>query len=175
MSRALQLIGRIDEAKKGKPVYTISQLMEAVNNRGEPREVNIIRTTPLMGNKTLTVKAEALGKKLYPLTITFYNVDYSWEKDGEHPLMVRPELGKTAYMSPVSESGNPVQLRCQCPDFRHTYAHWDRKEKALSGSPFPFYQRKTENRPERNPQHRPGVCKHLVGLFERLRRDRILS
>lgn len=174
MSRAIQVINKIFEAKRRRgPVLTVGELQEAVNNRGEPPRVNVLRTTPLMGNKTLTVKAEAMGTKLYPLTATFYNVDYSWEKDGEHPLTVRPELGKTGYMKPIDNT-NPVQLRCQCPDFRHTYAHWDKQERALSGPSFPAYQRKTTWMPERNPQHKPGVCKHLIGLFERLRRDKVL-
>lgn len=175
MSKALLLISKIDEAKGRRgPVLTVGQLSEAVNNRGEPPRVNILRTTPLMGNKTLTVKAESMGTKLYPLTATFYNVDYSLEKDAEHPLVVRPELNHIGYMKPIGES-NPVQLRCQCPDFRFTYAHWDKQNRALSGPAFPAYQRKTQHMPERNPQHKPGVCKHIMGLWERLSRDGVLK
>jgi hypothetical protein len=175
MSKALLVLNRIEEARrKGGPVLTVSQMSEAVNNRGEPPRVNILRTTPLMGNKTLTVKGEAMGTKLYPLTATFYNVDYSWEKDPEHPLVVRPELGRVGYMKPIGSTENPAQVRCKCPDFRHTYAHWDKEQRALSGPRFPAYQRKTTWMPERNPEHKPGVCKHIMGLFERLRRDKIL-
>ena len=175
MSRALELIWKLDEKKKGKgPVLTVSQMMEAVNNRGTPPTVAIIKTTPLVGNKTLSVKAEAMGTKLYPLTATFYNVDFSLEKDPSHPLTVRPEVGTVAYMEQISQGEHPVQVRCQCPDFRHTYAHWDRQERSLSGRAFPKYERKTTHLPERNPRHQPGVCKHIVGLFERLIRDRVL-
>ena len=175
MNRSHTVLFAIEEARKGKPVLTISQMMEAVNNRGEPRYVSILKTTPLVGNKTLSVKGEARGEKGYPVTATFYNVDYSMEKDEAHPLTVRAEKGHQAYMEQIVESQHPVQVRCQCPDYRHTYAHWNKQQKALSGRAFPSYERKTTWMPERNPKHQPGICKHLIGLFERLRRDKIIA
>jgi hypothetical protein len=176
MNKASRVLQCIFEIERKRPMLTVAQLRESVNNRGKPPpHVAITKVTPLVGNKTLSVKAEAHGQKTYPMTITFFNVDYSLEKDGGHPLRVRPEIGSEAWMAPVSESTNPVQIRCNCPDYKYTYAWWNKEQKALSGRSFPPYVRKTRNLPERNPNHVPGTCKHLIGLFERLRKDKLLS
>jgi hypothetical protein len=155
-------------------MLTLGQMMNAVNNRGDLRPIAIIRTTPLIGNKSFTVKAEARGTKLYSVTITFYNVDYSLERDPEHPLTVIAEVGHRAYMEPITMGGHPAQIRCSCEDFKFSYATWNRKEKSLSGRAFPSYERKTDTRPERNVQQIPGMCKHVLSLIDRLRKDRIL-
>jgi hypothetical protein len=57
----------------------------------------------------------------------------------------------------------PVQCRCTCMDFYMRMAEWDDQHEALYGDPFPRYHRKTTTRPEVNPGHIPGLCKHLVG------------
>lgn len=159
-------------------MLTIKQLRlyteELQKKQGLPRPVSILSTNPILHNKTLTIKAQAQGTKLYPMVLTLYNVDYSIEKDGLHPLLVRPRFGESFYMSPASESENPVQVRCQCPFFRFAWAQWNLQEKALTGPAFTQYVRKTQTRAEVNPNHIPGVCKHLLGFFDRLNRDRIL-
>ena len=158
-------------------MLTVSQLRQNASQltQGESRPVSILSTNATLQNKTLTIKAEARGTKLYPMVITFYNVDFSLDKDGSHPLHVRPKLGEPFFMSPVSEGVNPVQIRCACPRFRFAFAHWDKQAKALLGPAFPTYIRKTQTRPEINPQHIPGVCKHILAFFDRLNRDKILA
>ncbi len=138
------------------------------------QNVSIHSTNPIIQNKTLTVKGEARGTKIYLLVVTFYNVDYSRERDGSHPLFVRPKLGEPFFMSPLSEGQNPVQVRCTCPWFRFAFAHWDKQSKALSGPAFAAYIRKTTTRPEVNPSHLPGICKHLISLFDKLHYDKVL-
>lgn len=160
-------------------MLTIVQLRQstalAKPQQGESRPVSILSTNPTLQNKTLTINAEARGEKIYQLVLVFYNVQYSLERDGLHPLTVRSRLGDIFYMQPVSESINPIQVRCNCPYYRFAWAHWNRQEKALSGPAFPTYIRKTATRPEVNSSHLPGVCKHLLSLFERLRKDKILG
>ncbi len=154
-----------------------SSVAQLTAQQGEPRPVSIVSLIPVLHTKTLTVKAEARGTKVYPLVVTFYNVDYSLERDPEHPLVVRPRIGEPFFMRPASEVENPVQVRCQCPFFRFVWAEWDKKNKALSGPVFPAYIRKTSRaaRPEVNPTHVPGVCKHLIGIFNKLRAEKILG
>jgi len=181
MNRAQSIHFLIAEERK-KPMLTIAMLRSSTSQlnrkQGEPRPVSIHRTTPTVQNKTLTIRGEARGTKVYQLVVTFYNVDYSLERDGDHPLIVRPAVPfmnrDQVYMRPVSESSNPVQVRCSCLSFRHVWAHWDRENKSLAGAPFPEYIRKTTTRPEVNPIKAPGVCKHLIGFFERLGKDKIL-
>ena len=178
MSRSLHILS-LFEVIKGKSMLTVGQLRNYASQidkkQGEPRPVSVLGTNPILQNKTLTIRAEARGTKIYPLVVTFYNVDYSLEKDSNHPLVVRPKFGEPFFMQSASEGSNPVQVRCACPFFKFAWAHWDKQEKALSGAPFPTYVRKTKTRPEINPGHLPGVCKHLIGLFDRLRRDKILQ
>lgn len=144
-------------------------------SQGDPRPVSVLSSNPILQNKTLTIKAEARGTKVYPMVLVFYNVDYSLEKDGSHSLSVRPRLGEPFFMAPISEGVNPIQVRCGCPFFKFAWAHWNHASKALSGAPLPTYTRKTTTRPEVNVLHAPGVCKHIIGFFNRLHSDRILA
>ena len=159
-------------------MLTISSLRastaQAALSQGDPRPVSILSTNPIIQNKTITIKGEARGTRVYPMTITFYNVDFSNEKDAEHPLFVRSRLGDPFFMSYIEEGSNPVQVRCACPFFRFAWSYWNKQEKALTGPAFPTYIRKTTTRAEVNPQHSPGLCKHLLGMLSRLRSDKIL-
>ena len=179
MSRASHILSLFEVVKKGKPMLTISELRNFASQidkkQGEPRPVSIISTNPILANKTLTIKAEARGTKVYTLVMVFYNVDYDLTGDAEHPLRVRPKFGEPFFMKPASESINPVQVRCSCPFFRFAWSYWDKQEKALSGPAFAAYIRKTTTRPEVNSQHLPGICKHLIGLAARLGKDKILT
>src|SRR5882672_6303348 len=107
-------------------MLTIAELRSSFSQlsarQGEPRPVSILSIVPVLHTKTLTIKAQARGTEIYPLVVTFYNIDYSLERDPSHPLVVRPRLGESFFMQPASESRNPVQVRCQCPFFRFAWA-----------------------------------------------------
>lgn len=179
MTRALEILFEVKAMAK-KPTTTLAELQkrskslrEQFNTAGA---VKVLNMKPLVGNATMTVNAEAFGKKgKYPMTMTFYNVEYSENQTRDYPLAVTPERGRRFYMPQLEEDGNPVQVRCQCPDFRFTWAHWNKEESALSGRNFARYKRKTETRPERNPAKAPGLCKHLIKLTEKLMRDKVLK
>lgn len=162
-------------------MLTLSELRASfsqINARqGSPRPVAIISKVPVLHTKTLTIKAESQGTKIYPLVMIFYNVDFSLEKDKSHPLLVRPLLGDSFFMQILSKSNNPVQLRCQCPFFRFAWSEENKATKALSGPVFSAYIQKTSRapRPSVNPQHLPGVCKHLVGLINKLESTGMLA
>lgn len=55
----------------------------------------------------------------------------------------------------------PVKVRCSCRDFYFRFAVWNHKAGVLFGRIPPKYKRKTTTRPEVNPQHIPGICKHI--------------
>lgn len=162
-------------------MLTINELRASFSQirarQGAPRPVSILSKVPVLFTKIFTIKAEARGTKIYPLVMTFYNVDYSLERDKQHPFLVRPRVGEPFFMQPLSETQNPVQLRCQCPFFRFAWAEGDKESKALSGPTFPAYIQKTARapRPSVNPQQLPGICKHLVGLITKLESDRLLG
>ena len=158
-------------------MLTVQQLRQYANQfkHGEERPVSIFSTNSIIKNKTITIKGEARGTKSYPITIVFFNADYSLEPDSTHPLTVRTKMGEKAYMTPLSETTNPVQVRCGCPSYAMRFAHWNKENKALTGAPFPTYIRKTVTRPEINSSHSPGICKHIIAFLDKLRGDKILQ
>ena len=86
------------------------------------------------------------------------------------------ELGQIRWHLPqkLREDKNYVQLRCSCPDHYFMWVAWNKENKILLGKAPPRYVRKTTTYPERNPGKIPGICKHLIGLFDRLKKDKVL-
>lgn len=61
-----------------------------------------------------------------------------------------------------------AQVRCNCLDFYMRFAPYNERANSLFGDPFPYYRRKTMNHAPANPTKSPGICKHLIKLFETL-------
>lgn len=144
------------------------------HSHGTARTVKIVSVTPIQRTKSLIVKAEAYGSSLYAVTLVLYDLAYQPTADKEHPIRTVDKLGNEAYIQQLKFSNARVQVRCTCMDFRMTWAYYNKENKALSGPAFPKYVRKTTTRPERNPEHTPGLCKHVKTLVERLIQDRII-
>lgn len=139
---------------------------------GPERRVGILSTNPIFKNKSLIIKAQASGTKLYQLTLILHGLDYSDDRTpGSIPVH---HVGDVKYMKPFSSSGR-VQCRCSCDDFYYTYWYYDKQNKALVGPAMKPYIRKTTNRPERNPAHVPGMCKHLRTLVKKLSKEGIIN
>jgi hypothetical protein len=66
------------------------------------------------------------------------------------------------------EKDQILRVRCDCEDYRFTWAQWNKKKGGMYGPDFPPYRRVTDTRPERNPMHTPGACKHVFGCLRRL-------
>ena len=86
------------------------------------------------------------------------NTHYSFSYDGKLYWVQKHKLTNT------------VRVNCSCSDFYFTFAWYNWQKRCLFGKkPLP-YVRKTVTRPERNPQHLPGMCKHiywnLIDLYE---------
>ena len=139
-------------------------------------KINIIDMNPLLSNKTFTVRGQARGSKgeNYNLNLIFYGVEYSLTPGPLYPLSVRTRTDTLAYAKQLREDKHRVQIRCSCPSFKFDFAWWDKRDKSLSGRSFPPYIRKTLTRPPRNPGEYAGLCKHLTGLVERLKKEKIL-
>lgn len=67
-----------------------------------------------------------------------------------------------------------VNVNCGCDDYYFKYWWWNKKVKAHEGGNYAKYQRVTPDsgRPEVNPDHIPGVCKHLLFLYRELKRKK---
>lgn len=86
------------------------------------------------------------------------------------------DSGGTVGKNKPKISKNKVTVRCGCDDYYYKYWFWNKKAKAHEGSSFAPYTRKTppppEGRPEVNPSHTPGLCKHLIFTMNELKRKR---
>lgn len=100
--------------------------------------------------------------KIHRPTVRFFNVKFS---DDKKEGWIKAK-GKKYYFRPVSKNYN-VALGCTCSDWNFTWAFWTKKKDKTAVEPG--YEQKpyeaTGERPERNPKHVPGMCKHIVGLL----------
>ncbi|QIG71464.1 hypothetical protein EVB32_352 [Rhizobium phage RHph_TM39] len=142
---------------------------------GDKRKVSIVDMTPVINNKTLSVKALAQSTKLYSLTMTIFDVQYSDMQSAEFPLTVSLGDGEYKFAKQIDMRKARAQVRCTCDDFYYTWGYWNKENKTLSGPPMKPYVRKTTNYPERNKEHAPGMCKHLMTLTGRLVQMKILK
>ena len=135
--------------------------------------VAIVKTTPMVGTKTITFFAQASGTRPYSMIMRFSGVKFSKELDKDHTVTVNMGAGQTVFMSKLSLTNNPVQVRCDDPSYKFTFGFANQKIKALAGKAFTPYTKKTD-RPYKNPGNVPGLCKHLVAFVERLKMDGFL-
>lgn len=70
---------------------------------------------------------------------------------------------------PINYQSTDCKVSCTCLDFRIRFAHYNDGAKALHGPKPDLYARVPgSNRPEANPKHSPGVCKHLMDFADSL-------
>lgn len=145
---------------------------------GEMRTVKLNAVVPNPKAKSIIFKAEAYGTKMYQMLLTFYKVDFAEKKDNTHPLSVDLGEGERLYAEHLKIRSHPCMIRCECMDFKMTFAYYDKQHSALAGRAFPAYVRKTppppNGYPERNAAHVPGICKHLFRLCEVLKGKQVL-
>ena len=77
-------------------------------------------------------------------------------------------------ITPVTLNVTNVGCYCECSDYQHRFAHFNIQNGCHIGPPPQDYIRKTDTRPEVNPLHVPGLCKHLLKVVETLQEKRIL-
>ncbi len=70
--------------------------------------------------------------------------------------------GEVWFMPPMSVN-TPIKVRCSCPDFQHTFSWEDYDVNSLKGRRIQYLS--SGNRPPRNPDHHPGICKHIGALL----------
>lgn len=121
------------------------------------REIAIIKVKPLRDRRgVLRITAQAY---------TPFNTK-TWEKvanPNKYDLEITALTPKT-----TSIMDGPVRVACSCPDF---WATW---EVALTHKGAAIIQYSNGEHPEvRNPNLRPGMCKHLLGLTGHILRSKL--
>lgn len=138
--------------------------------------------TPFVGVGILSIRVQVQGvseKKLYKIIVTIQGVKFSPVKTKNHTVKIKLDNqgGKPRFvwMRPLT-TRNKMQIRCGCLDFYFTFAWWAWEQRALYGRKPRKYTRKTPPPPKgypfRNPFKTPGLCKHLLAAYTKLRRSR---
>lgn len=113
------------------------------------------------------VKSVQKRNEGYNVWMQFYNIEF-----GEKPIsstsvkIIEKDTGKPLYFERIAlvdnKKKNYVRVRCSCADFRFRFAWEDRANKCLYGGVPRSYQRVPgSTRPPVNPEHIPGMCKHI--------------
>lgn len=164
---------------------TLYQLdRSTINGFGPEREVranrvqiNSIAFTPTQakGGTQLNCVAQVIGTtgNRYQSTIVFKNVKTEAE-DTPQNITVKGTTGEDIHLTSISLNSSNVQVRCTCLDFYFRFALWNQRKNSLYGDPPDPYV-KTTDRPPVNPQQKPGVCKHLYKLIQKLKVQGIMK
>jgi hypothetical protein len=158
----MNLISLYDNAKR---------VSKSRTNYGQNSNWNLKNVIPFEGTGTLLFQAECHGETVEAVHIV--NMQFSG-------LKILSELPENADYKEIEYKGEiyyierptlhtEVTVRCSCPDFYFTFMWYNFKNKTLFGRMGKRYVRKTTTRPERNPLHIPGICKHLFQLQSYLR------
>ena len=126
---------------------------------------------PMASNNMLKIGSNTTSNNGhdYWTTVVIDNVTYIGDEDDVFNAFTFTGNDGTEYkVNKIPRNAN-VKVNCSCLDFYYRFAVWDDRHKALDGSPPPPYIRKTQTRPEVNPMHSPGMCKHVISLMGNLR------
>jgi len=173
-------------------MMTLKQLITSTYNFAEWRmslediKFNKFLLQPQIGTKILlaTSRAKSSGKsgnKEYVTLIQFLGVEYEEHEpsDDEHTaikLLTGPDAdASTVYLyDPLDGNKINVQVECSCSDYYFRFAWWNYEHGCHYGRrPRPYVPVKGSNRPPVNPDHIPGMCKHLNSLVETLKYNKI--
>lgn len=146
------------------------------------RTVRVVSTEANVDNDTLLCTGSApstAAGKTYDLQILFHDVTFALEPNPLTPVRLEGRVRRggprvTLYAEQMQEDKHQVQARCSCSDYRFTWSFYNDQAGSNLGKVEP-YVRKTTTRPERNPQHAPGLCKHLLEMVDVLRSRQILA
>ena len=156
------------------------------NNVDQSNHVSVTNMVYAAGMRTLTFYLSIRGsnRRTFGGIITFLRVnEIEVESEQEaiealsnrENMLVEDSEGHKHIVEKPKLAENDVQCRCSCESFRFSFAYADRMERAMAGANFPVYHRKTPlppmGRPRRNPNHIPGVDKHLITAMDVLARE----
>lgn len=129
--------------------------------------VDQVKITPYIGTKALlvrTVVRSDSGKK-YDNQIMFKRVnfvdDISQVENEKDIVEFVASDGETYNIERINLQKIDIACRCNCLDFKWTISKHNAKDKSLYGRAPAPYKPKTD-RPSRNLESKPTLCKHLM-------------
>lgn len=128
-----------------------------------------VRTAEAFPGVYITREAP-LNHKIVSIEDAGYEDVYCMTVEGHANFLVDADNGK--------RFGSGVFVH-NCPDFKWTWAWYDAKQRALVGKRPEPYTRKTppppDGLPYRNPLKVAGICKHLIGVIDKLEANKLLT
>lgn len=133
--------------------------------------IDNIEYTPYLGTKMLHVRS--MANQEYKQALQFVQVSFA-QQPSDQTVTILATDGTEAHLNPIVLQDHNVKVRCSCLDFYFRFAVWNFNDNSIVGRAPKPYRRTTTTRPEANPDHVPGLCKHLLKLIEVLRQDGII-
>lgn len=128
-------------------------------------EVKALSVMPFVGMKTLLAKAQAQSiEKEYNTFILFKGVNFQPEHNA---IKIKAGDGGKYLMERFNLEDTQISVRCNCKDFFWRFHHYDHVDKSLYGKNRAKYEALTNQGPA-NPKELPGMCKHLIKMFNTL-------
>lgn len=109
----------------------------------------------------------------YETSVLFEQVNYTNENDRNAVELKGPD-NSAFFIEPLDVNKIDAKVSCTCMDFHFRFALWNYSKGTLLGQKPEPYQRKTDSRPEANPKHSPGVCKHLIKTIEEIQNNQLV-
>jgi len=158
---------------------TFTDMMSSLNNPNnfntkkrqhatQPIVVSQLKIVPYVGVKTILFKGVIKGStgKTYDTHILFKRVNFVDDAedvddiDNDVVEFVAAD-GETYHIERINLAKHDVSVSCNCLDFKWTFAKHNSKTKDLYGRAPAPYKPKTD-RPSRNFNDKPAMCKHLI-------------
>lgn len=131
-------------------------------------QIQSMQFIPAVANGVLEVRSKVQGQRdNYNPVVQFLNTQYQDADTANNVTFVATD-GKEYHIVPVHLTDTNVKVSCDCMDFYFRFAAFNHGDESLSGALPPLYQRKTNTYPPANPMQVPGICKHLIKLFNNL-------
>lgn len=130
---------------------------------------------PNTGNNELTINTRTSSShsgNIHVQRIILYKVQFA--NPGEGNVVQLPD--SEVAVQPIKLNSDTARVACDCMDFRFRFANNNDRDDSLAGNAPPAYQRVPgSNRPEANPSHLPGMCKHIMRVVQDLKQKRIVT
>jgi len=138
-------------------------------------DINEAKFIPSLGDKKLFIEAIARSgtdsSTEYKVTVELQDVEFVPSRTTTSISPIKAPDGSVYKIKNPNPLNQPAKVNCTCLDFYYMFAVWNFKNDALTGDkPPPPYQKTTDSAP-RNPKQLPGACKHIIQLFEQLRKN----
>lgn len=142
------------------------------DRKASSQRVQLMTTMFIPSEGGLEIRAKTSTDNAdYDSVAYFDKVDYTDNPNNQSVTFLAQD--NTEYHIQAVRGNANVKVNCTCLDFHYRFALWNDKKQALHGQVPAPYIKKTDSKPQ-NPGKIPGVCKHLMKMFEHLKREGII-